>query len=75
MSKGSESEANMPYRTGDSIEILPEFRDPGDEAFDWIVIADEEKGRVDITPINHSMAIKPVYTLQKDQIRLKTDLA
>ena len=74
MHKSSESETNMHYRTGDSIEILPEFRDPGDEAFDWVVVTDEEKGRVDITPTNHSMAVKPLYTLRSDQIRLKTTL-
>lgn len=66
---------DMFYRTGDAVEILPEFRDSGDEDFDWIVVSDEEKGRVDVTPTNHSMAVKPMYTLQTDQIRLKTQQA
>lgn len=59
------------YRAGDAVEILPEFQDLGDDEFSWIVVADEEKGRVDLVPSNHSMAIKPIYTLRVDQIRLK----
>lgn len=57
-------------RTGDVIDILPSFRDPGDEEFTWVVLADEEKGRVDIQPVDIPMRIKPVYTVAVDQIRV-----
>lgn len=61
----------MPLRKGDVVEILPEFQDDGDSDFRWVVLADEEKGRVDIQPVDHPMQIKPTYTLQVDQVRLK----
>ena len=59
------------YKAGDLVEILPQFSDPGDDEFDWVVVTDEEKGRVDLVPTNHTMTVKPVYTLNVDQIRLR----
>ena len=56
------------YRKGDRIEILPEFRDPGDENFSWIVVGDEEKGRVDISP-EMELALRPTYVVPSSQIR------
>ncbi|MHB1291864.1 MAG: hypothetical protein ACYCY5_06685, partial [Sulfuricella sp.] len=40
------------YLHGNQVEILPEFQDPGDDGFIWVVLSDEEKGRVDIRPVN-----------------------
>lgn len=57
------------FKCGDQVEILPEFQDEGDDNFIWIVLGDEEKGRVDISPININLAIKPIYTLQVSQIK------
>lgn len=56
-------------RKYDVVEILGEFRDPGDEDFTWVALSDEDRGRVDIKPIDHPMRIKPVYTVTVDQIR------
>lgn len=58
-------------RKGDIVDVLPEYRDPGDERYTWIAIADEEKGRIDIEPADHPMAIKPIYTLRVDQVRVR----
>jgi hypothetical protein len=58
------------FKRGNQVEILPEFQDPGDDTFTWVVISDEEKGRVDISPINISLTIKPIYTVTVDQITL-----
>ena len=58
------------FKRGDIVEILEEFRDPGDSAFTWVVLHDEEKGRVDIAPINIKLKIKPTYTLKTTQIKL-----
>lgn len=58
------------FKIGDKVEILSEFQDAGDESFTWVVIGDEEKGRVDISPIDINMEIKPVYTVQSHWIRL-----
>lgn len=57
------------FNRGDCVELLEEFRDPGDEEFAWIVVGDEEKGRVDISPLGTGMALPPVYTVQADWLR------
>jgi len=58
------------FKHGNQVEILPEFQDPGDDGFIWVVLGDEEKGRVDIRPINIDLTIKPIYTVTVDQIKL-----
>lgn len=55
---------------GDKIRILPQYQDPGDEDFTWIVVGDEEKGRVDVSPVSIQMHVKPVYTLRVEQVEL-----
>lgn len=60
----------MTYRKGDRVEILPDYQDQGDSDFTWVVLTDEDRGRVDIQPIDHPMAIKPTYTVEVTQIRL-----
>jgi len=60
-------------RKGDVVEILAGFRDPGDEEFTWMVLEDEEKGRIDIQPVDIPMRIKPVYTLGTDQVRVLSE--
>lgn len=57
-------------KKGDEVRILPEFQDAGDADFKWIVMADEEKGRVDVCPVNVAMKIKPTYTLFSHQVEL-----
>lgn len=57
-------------KKGDEVRILPEFQDVGDSDFIWIVMADEEKGRVDVCPVNVAMKIKPTYTLRSHQVEL-----
>lgn len=57
-------------RKGDIVEILSAFRDPGDQEFTWVALSDEEKGRVDIQPVDIGMRIRPVYPLRSDQVRV-----
>jgi len=57
------------FRRNDVVEILKEFQDPGDSNFTWVVLNDEEKGRVDITPVDINLTIKPTYTLKTEQIK------
>lgn len=57
------------FKRGDQVELLEQYRDPGDETFTWVVLADEEKGRVDIMPVDIALQIKPTYTVQADWIR------
>ncbi|MBI3230487.1 MAG: hypothetical protein HYZ45_10005 [Burkholderiales bacterium] len=58
------------FKKGDRVEILPEFQDDGDDQFCWIVLDDEEKGRVDICPTNLDLPIRPRYTVRTNQIQL-----
>lgn len=58
------------FKRGDRVKILKEFQDSGDEDFTWAVQGDEEKGKVDILPVDISMNIKPLYTVQVDWIKL-----
>ena len=60
------------FKRGDVVEILEEFQDPGDATFTWVVQDDEEKGRVDLVPYEMTGAIKPLYTVKIDWIRLRT---
>lgn len=57
-------------KIGDQVSILPEFQDKGDHKFTWVVVGEEEKGRVDISPIDIKLAIKPIYTLKVEQVIL-----
>lgn len=57
------------YKRGDVVEILPEYQDEGDDQYRWACVNDEEKGRVDITPVNIDLRIPPIYTVQTNQIR------
>ena len=57
------------YKRGDEVEILPEYQDEGDDQYHWTCVNDEEKGRVEITPVDIDLRIPPVYTVQINQIR------
>ncbi len=59
----------MTFRRGDQVELLEQYRDPGDETFTWVVLQDEEKGRVDIMPVDIDLEIRPIYTVQVGWIR------
>ena len=53
---------------GDIVKILPEFQDAGDADFTWIVLNDEEKGRVDISAVDSPLTIKPIHIVQTEWI-------
>jgi hypothetical protein len=57
-------------KRGDQVQILEGFKDTGDDEFTWIVQGDEEKGRVDIVPIDSPMELKPAYVVQVAWVRL-----
>jgi hypothetical protein len=58
------------FKKGDQVELLPEFQDAGDDGFLWVVLEDEEKGRVDISPVNINLKIMPRFTVEACQIKL-----
>ncbi len=57
-----------PFLKGNIVKIRQEFQDLGDDEFTWIVLSDEEKGRVDISAIDSPLAIKRVQIVQTDWI-------
>ena len=58
------------FKRGDKVEILKEFQDEGDDEFTWIALGDEEKGRLDIMPMEIDLEIKPIYVVHVDWIKL-----
>lgn len=55
------------FRIGDKVRIKPEWRDAGDNEIEWIVVGEEEKGRVDIQP-QIDLPIKPTQTVDVSMI-------
>ena len=60
-------------RKGDRVEILPEWQDEGDDKYIWEAISDEEKGRVDIKPINFGWRFPPTYVVNVSMVKLYSD--
>lgn len=52
------------FLKGQIVKIRPLFQDEGDDEYTWVVLNDEEKGRVDISAIDSAMKIKPIHTVQ-----------
>jgi hypothetical protein len=61
------------FLKGNVVRILPQFQDSGDDEFTWVVLADEEKGRVDISAQDSLLKIRPIHTVQVDWIELVPD--
>lgn len=57
------------YLKNDTIEILEEFQDEGDGSLIWKIVGEEEKGRVDISPINTGLTLAPIYTVNTYMVR------
>jgi hypothetical protein len=54
------------FLKGDIVKIRPEFQDEGDDQYTWVVLNDEEKGRVDISAIDSLLKITPIHIVQVD---------
>ncbi len=61
------------FKRGDIVDILPEYQDPGDDEFIWVVLDDESKGRVSISAENSQLNIKPIHVVCTDWIKLKSE--
>lgn len=53
------------------MELLPEFQDPGDSEFAWVVVENEHLGRVVISPVGTNLRIAPTYVVERSWLRLK----
>jgi hypothetical protein len=56
--------SRKPFLKGQIVKIRQEFQDDGDNELIWVVLADEEKGRVDISAIDSLLKIKPNHTVK-----------
>ncbi len=64
----SHDQPSKPFLKGNIVKIRPEFQDDGDDDFVWVVLSDEEKGRVDISAVNSLLAIKPIHIVKTEWI-------
>lgn len=55
-------------KRGDFITIRPEFRDPGDEKYSWLVCGDEDGDRLRITPLGTGLALPPIQTVRRTHV-------
>lgn len=55
-------------RKGDSVRLLPEWQDIGDDKLNWIAIEDADGGRVRIMPIDSGLNIPPHYVVHVDML-------
>lgn len=60
--------SRRPFLKGQIVKIRSEYQDDGDNEFTWVVLADEEKDRVDITAIDSTLKIKPIHTVKVEWI-------
>ena len=58
-------------KKGDTVRIRPEWQDPGDDAFMWVALEDEDGGRVRIAPINTGLEFPPNQVVEVQM--LETD--
>ena len=65
---------SKPFQKGNVVKILPQFQDVGDDEFTWVVLADEEKGRVDISAMDSLLKIRPIHTVQVEWSEHVTDV-
>ena len=64
-----EMDMKLPIRRGDSIEILPQHQDPGDDKYSWVAIDDEEKGRVSIVPLGTGQTFPGISTVKVEWLK------
>lgn len=50
-------------KKGDVVKINDSWLGDGDDSFTWIATSDEEKGRIDICPMDINLPIKPIQTV------------
>lgn len=58
-------------KIGDAVELLPEYQDPGDGDFEWVVVEAQDRGRLVISPLGTGMKVVPRYPVERAWVRLK----
>ena len=55
-------------RQGDTVRLLPQWQDHGDDNLTWIALENEDGSRVLIAPIDTGMTIPPNYVVRTDML-------
>ena len=56
-------------KLGQVVESLPEYQDPGDSEFTWVVVEEEATGRLVISPLTSTLRIHPRYPVEREWVR------
>lgn len=64
---------STPIKAGDELEIIPEWRDKGDEKYQWFAVEDEDPidGRLLIKCVGTSLFIAPTQIVHSYMVRKK----
>lgn len=62
-------------KIGDAVELLPEYQDPGDSEFEWVVVEPEDSGRLVISPLGTGLKLVPKYAVERAWVRPKAKQA
>lgn len=62
---------SKPLKLGDRVELLPEYQDPCDSEFEWVVVEQEDNGRLFISPLGTGLQIAPRYPVESSWLRKK----
>lgn len=68
--KGCTTHTQPRIHKGDTVFIRPEWRDTGDETFQWTAADDEFNGRVSISPAGTGLSITPIQTVESRSLSL-----
>lgn len=64
-------DSSIPLKAGEEVELLPEYQDLGDSEFKWVVVEEEDRGRLFISPIGTGLKIVPRYPVERSWVRPK----
>lgn len=60
---------NQGLTLGQVVELLPDYQDPGDASYTWVVVEEEDRGRLFISPVDIGLPIPPRYPVERGWIR------
>ena len=56
------------FNKGDKVKILASYQDEGDARYIWEVVADEDRGHVEIKPVNFEFEFAPISQVRSYMI-------
>jgi len=59
-----EQKETKAFRKGDRVVVKPEWRDVGDDLYEWLVLEDEDGDRVLVQPLIVGLTFTPRFVAQ-----------